>query len=105
MSVRKITGGLYLVVDPAMGADVLVKTEQALDAGVDILQIWNHWHEGQDQHDFILRIAAMAHRFDVPVLIHERWQWLSHTTLDGVHFDHPPGDLASIKQDIRRSFQ
>jgi thiamine-phosphate pyrophosphorylase len=104
MNQRTITGGLYLVVDPAMGSDVLQKVEAALEAGVDVLQIWNHWTTGQDKNDFILKISAMAHRFDVPVLINEEWQWLNHSTLDGVHFDAPPENFSAISREIKRSF-
>lgn len=103
MTQRKINGGLYLVVDPSM-PDVLSKVEAALEAGIDVLQIWNHWDEGQDKSNFILRLSAMAHRFDVPVLINNDWEWLNHSTLDGVHFDNPPKNFDNIRKQVRRPF-
>ena len=36
--------GVYLVADPAMQGNLLFsKLQEALGAGVDVLQLWNHW--------------------------------------------------------------
>ncbi|NBC66501.1 MAG: thiamine phosphate synthase, partial [Bacteroidetes bacterium] len=41
---KKITGGIYLVLDPSINkTELLERLKQALDGGVDTVQIWNHW--------------------------------------------------------------
>jgi thiamine-phosphate pyrophosphorylase len=102
---RKVKGGVYLVIDPYEGIEnVLPKVKAALAGGVDVLQIWNHWHERQDQKAFIDSITALAHAVDVPVLMNEAWRWLESTMIDGIHFDTIPTDWDSIRDTIKRPF-
>jgi len=102
---RKVKGGVYLVIDPHDGIEnVLPKVKAALAGGVDVLQIWNHWYEGQDQKSFIDSITTLAHAVDVPVLINEEWHWLETTMMDGVHFDTIPTDWDTIRDTIKRPF-
>lgn len=86
----KITGGLYLVIDPSPGIfEVLPKVEAAMRGGVTVLQIWNHWSYGQDTHFFVETICALAEKHSVPVLINENIELLMTTSVDGIHFDEP----------------
>lgn len=102
---RKIKGGVYLVVDPYEGIDnVLPKVNAALAGGVDVLQIWNHWHEGQDRKAFIEGITQVAHAINVPVFINEEWHWLENTQVDGVHFNTIPVDWDAVRQTVKRPF-
>lgn len=100
--------GVYLVVDPSMKQKVLLeKVEQALDGGVNILQVWNHWPGGMskpDKEQLITYITEMAADYDVPVLINEEWQFLKTSPLDGVHFDEVPENYDQIKEEIERDF-
>jgi len=100
--------GVYLVVDPSMDQAVLLdKVEQALEGGVNILQIWNNWpdriQEG-DKQQLGSYIREMAHEYDVPVLMNDDWEMLLNTDLDGVHFDAVPEDFEKIKKEIGRDF-
>ncbi|HEY9049445.1 MAG TPA: thiamine phosphate synthase [Ohtaekwangia sp.] len=105
MNSKGIHGGLYLVIDPAPGVDlVLPKIRAALKGGVDVIQLWNHWHSRQDQHGFIEAVIAAAQPLGVPVLIHEAWQWLKTLPLDGIHFDAIPGNWSEIGKTIGRPF-
>lgn len=99
---KNITGGLYLVIDPYTGEGIIPRVEAALKGGVTVLQIWNHWHSGQDEFAFISQVCSLAHEYNVPVLIHEKWEWLLTTNLDGVHFDHIPFKLPMILDRIKR---
>lgn len=99
---------LYLVIDPAMPREVLLtKLKEALEAGIDLLQIWNHWPEGfssKDKITLIDQILGLAAPYRVPVLINEEWTLLKSCALQGVHFDNPPANLANIRQEIGRDF-
>jgi len=102
---KKITGGLYLVVDPALGIDALLpKVEQAIDGGIDVLQIWNNWSNHQNQQQIVAAICSLAHANDIPVIINEGWELVKDTALDGVHFDVIPSNLKYLRQTIGRPF-
>lgn len=105
---RKIRGGVYLVVDPAMEEKVLLeKVAQALDGGVQVLQIWNHWpvnFTSADKQRLVAEMIKISSPYDMPVLINEAWELLRHTALDGVHFDSIPADYEQIKKEIGRTF-
>jgi thiamine-phosphate pyrophosphorylase len=104
-TVRIITGGLYLVVDPAKGAaQVLPAVHKAIAGGVDIIQVWNHWYHGQDKPAFIEQVCNLAHAQNIPVLINEEWQLINNTALDGVHLDDIPNDIANLRQQVHRPF-
>lgn len=91
---------LYLVVDPRPGAArVLPKVDAALAGGVDVIQVWNHWADGQDAIEFIGRTVALARRRGVPVLVHDRLDLLRKTEADGIHYDVPflaPNEVREI---------
>lgn len=99
---------VYLVVDPSRDQTRLIdKVEQALEGGVDILQIWNHWPDGMrkaDREQLATYIQKMGASYDVPVLINDDWKILSSTQLDGVHFDNIPENFEQIKEEIGRDF-
>ncbi|MEX0772734.1 MAG: thiamine phosphate synthase [Balneolales bacterium] len=105
---NKITGGIYLVIDPSIRKTSLMnKVKQALSGGVEMLQIWDHWPESislSDKLDVIDSIIQTARGFDVPVLINKDWKLLKSTLLDGVHFDSIPDDYPEIKTEINREF-
>lgn len=99
---------LFLVIDPAMDKAVLLpKLKEALKAGIDLLQIWNHWPKGfssQDKITLIDQILGLAAPFQVPVLINEEWELLNSCALQGVHFDQPPHHIETIRQKTGRDF-
>lgn len=105
---RKITGGVYLVLDPGKPKPLLLqKVKEALQGGADVLQIWNNWPVGYTHSDKLLLIqelVGLAAEYQVPVLINEEWQLLKDTALAGVHFDSIPADYAAIKTELNRDF-
>lgn len=105
---KKITGGVYLVLDPSINkTELLEKLEQSLEGGVKIIQIWNHWPESFSQSDkegLIDLILDLTKKFSVPVLINEDWKLLKETDLEGIHFDEIPKDFEQIQDEIQREF-
>lgn len=105
MKQRKLAGGLYLVVDPAVEIQVLLpKIEQAIEGGITVLQVWNHWNPYTDKEAVVNGICRVAHAQNVPVLINDDWSLLQTTPLDGVHFDALPHNLGLIRQKVPRPF-
>ena len=102
---RRIKGGVYLVVDPSQEITILLPIiRKAISGGADVLQIWNHWNDNQDKQQVTAAICAVAHAYDIPVVINEDWKLLLSTKLDGVHFDEPPGDPGAIRSSVGRPF-
>lgn len=105
---KKITGGIYLVLDPSIGKkELLEKLDEALEGRADVIQIWNHWPDSisyDDKTRLIEDILQRTSGFKVPVLINEEWELLKTTALDGVHFDKIPEDLERIESEISRDF-
>lgn len=105
---QAISGGLYLVLDPAKDISVLIeKLKQALEGGTEIVQIWNNWrdhHSFADKEQIIQNVLNEARKYKVTALINEEWQWLKRTNLDGVHFDSFPADIERIREEVSRDF-
>jgi thiamine-phosphate pyrophosphorylase len=102
----KINGGIYLVIDPAMDTETLLtKLSAALTAGIQAVQIWDNWKEGDDRLSLITSIGQHCKHYGVPLLINEDWKLLLESEwLQGVHFDHVPNNLASIRKLIAKPF-
>jgi thiamine-phosphate pyrophosphorylase len=103
--VRKIKGGLYLVIDPALGKDVILpRLQMVFEGGIEVLQVWNNWNSQQNKQELIDSICKMAHAKQVPVIINEEWELMMSTAVDGVHFDAIPPNFTAIRQTVGRSF-
>lgn len=100
-TIKKITGGLYLVVDPT-APDILTKLQLALEGGVDVVQVWDHWPAEVDKPAFINDVCGIAFKYQVPVIINNDWKLISETNLAGVHFDHLPQNFDRIKASISK---
>jgi thiamine-phosphate pyrophosphorylase len=105
MGKHKITGGIYLVLDPSMEKSSLYqKLRAALEGGVQLLQIWNNWPVDFDRDkkiELVSSLTGIAGQFSVPVLVNEEWELVEETNLSGVHFDEIPEDFARIKQRLQ----
>jgi thiamine-phosphate pyrophosphorylase len=102
---QKISGGIYLVIDPSMDKVLLKeRLEKALIAKVSVVQIWDNWSSGLQVEESILEICDLCHRYQVPVLINNDWQLLKSLPLDGVHFDEIPEQYDQIKAEIDKEF-
>jgi thiamine-phosphate pyrophosphorylase len=102
MSKRRISGGLYLVVDPST-EDVLVRVDEALKGGVDVIQVWNKQDGVFDQVSFINAMCCLAAHYDVPVLVHNDIELLTNTEAHGIHFDELPDDLNLMRRQMKRA--
>jgi thiamine-phosphate pyrophosphorylase len=102
----KITGGIYLVLDPAMDkATLLNKLASALTAGIQAVQLWNHWQPDADKLRLIESIGPLCRLHGVPLFINDDWELLKQApALQGVHFDSIPADFEAIKAAVGRPF-
>lgn len=93
--------GLYLVLDPKKDENLLLeKLEKSLKAGVNVVQIWNHWDpelSRAGQIRFCIKVKELARKSGTPVLVNEDWELGIQADLDGVHFDQVPEDWEKIR--------
>ncbi len=102
----KITGGVYLVIDPSMDRQLLLsRLASALQGKLQAVQLWNNWTPGDNKLACIEAVGQLCRQHSVPLLIDNDWELLSQSAyLDGVHFDAIPTDYTKIKQSIGRPF-
>ncbi|MEO5599358.1 MAG: thiamine phosphate synthase [Cyclobacteriaceae bacterium] len=102
---RKISSGVYLVIDPSLDETVLThKLKIILQEKIVAVQIWDNFSPQQNTTELIQNVTKLCHEKNVPVLINNKWKWLNTTDLDGVHFDCIPNDFEHIKKTINRGF-
>lgn len=103
---HNITGGVYLVLDPTMDKDFLIKKlSAAAEAGLQVVQIWDNWLPGTDKLELIKALAGVCRPYQIPLFINEDWHLLAESPfLDGVHFDQIPADFTVIKHTIGKPF-
>lgn len=95
---------IYLVIDPAMEERRLLHTLSRLVKGpLAAVQIWDHFLPGMDIKKRIDNILSCCHAYQIPVLINNQTEWLKHTALDGVHFDHIPANFETWKKNVSGS--
>jgi thiamine-phosphate pyrophosphorylase len=102
----KITGGVYLVINPAIDEDKLLgKLQAALSGGIEVVQIWNNWSPGANKRVLIEKVASLCKPHHVPLLINQDWVLLRDIpALDGIHFDTVPASISLIRDTVNRSF-
>lgn len=102
----KLTGGIYLVIDPSMEERVLFeKLEQVLKEEIAVVQLWDNWLQGVQKERLIKKICDLCHSYQVPVFINNEWELVNSLPLDGVHFDSIPADYGKIKQRVLKDFK
>ncbi|WP_233268718.1 thiamine phosphate synthase [Mucilaginibacter lacusdianchii] len=102
----EITGGIYLVINPAIEITVLLdKLASALAGGIKVVQIWNNWPPDINKLGLIEKIARLCIPYQVPLLINQEWPLLLQThLLQGVHFDDIHPGYEAIKEAVGRPF-
>jgi len=100
----RIEKGIYLIVDPSMDLDqILTKLRKVLHLPISAVQIWDNFPQDLDEKT-VLEIAATCHSFRRPVLINNRWEYLLHCPLEGIHFDTIPDNFDEILRAVNRPF-
>lgn len=99
-----ITGGVYLVVDPSTDETTLLSQLSAALSSqtVKVVQVWDNWGKVADKVRLFAAIHSLTQTAAVPLLVNNDWQLLQQVPAEGIHFDTPPSDLASIRQQLNR---
>ncbi|MGC8803493.1 MAG: thiamine phosphate synthase [Bacteroidales bacterium] len=101
----KIEKGLYLIVDPSKKFEqILGRLRAVLHLPISAVQIWDNFDSVSNEKALVESVLATCHSFQRPVIINNRWEWLLHYPLDGVHFDAIPNNFEMILKSVGRTF-
>jgi thiamine-phosphate pyrophosphorylase len=85
---KSVRSGVYLVVDPSYGEEkVLSVTESAMQAGLDVLQLWASWKDDSIALDLGKKLARLSERFSIPFVVNNSLEMALRIGADGVHID------------------
>lgn len=92
MKKKKIVGGVYLVVDPTMRYDDLVKKLLLLQsAPLAAVQLWdNPAMDAKNEQKVLGTVCDIFEHSSIPLLVNNKLEWLDKYPFDGVHFDTLP---------------
>ena len=98
----RISGGIYLVVDPAMQErELLRRLGEALEEnGIAAVQVWDNFTSSVEPEKIVQQICHLCHQKEVSVLINNRWELVKDTDADGLHLDEILGNIEEIKTEI-----
>lgn len=95
---KKITGGIYLVLDPSMDrGQMFRKLKEVLESGIAAVQIWDNFSASANPVKVVDEIVELCRPFEVPVLLNNDLKLLKSTKADGVHFDEIPQNFEEIR--------
>lgn len=98
-SKKKIEQGVYLVVDPSYGEEkVLWVTEQSMQGGLDVLQLWASWKEDSLAIELGKKLARLAERYSVPFVVNNNLDVALTIGADGVHIDGTEPSPSEIRE-------
>jgi len=104
-SKRKVSSGVYLIIDPAMNEALLLdKLARCIKEKIAAVQIWDNFKDEQAVSALIHKICEVCHAENIPVLINNRWELINKSVLDGVHFDEIPNNYTEIRKSISRPY-
>jgi thiamine-phosphate pyrophosphorylase len=102
-SAKKLQG-LYLVVDATLPEDQLLPiVQQALDGGVDIVQVWGGSRKAEELAGIGEKILSLCKRYEVLCIITDKISVCKEIDADGIHFDGyelPPLTPFAVKEQI-----
>lgn len=105
MNEKKIGSGVYVVVDPAMERNAILKQlEKIKDENLAAVQIWDNFSQVENPEGLFDSIIQIFQHTETPVLINNQWETLKKHAFDGIHFDGIPLDMVRINEDINRPF-
>ena len=99
MKPRMIDYSLMLVTDHCSDADAFCAiVEQALQAGVMVLQLREKTAAARDFYQLALRIKSIARQYNVPLLINDRLDIALAVDADGVHVGQEDLPVAVVRR-------
>lgn len=102
---KKMSNGLYLVVDSTREKEHILKQLQPLkNTKLAAIQIWNPFKLKKLDESLLQKVIELFYETPTPILINNDWKLLLQYAFDGIHFDQYPNNISMIHQKIERDF-
>lgn len=96
---EKILKGLYAITDPKlMGDDIILKAEQAIRGGINILQYRNKTASLAQQEQEAQTLAKLCKQHNVVFIINDNVELAKKVNADGVHLGQTDTDLKQARE-------
>jgi len=93
--------GLYLVVDPTIPSQRLLKVVSGgLEGGVDVVQVWYAWKDREPNTETVRRVKDLTSGYGVPLLINNDVTMARLVGADGVHMDGYELGVEEIREEL-----
>lgn len=91
--------GLYAITDPKlMGDDLVIKAEQAILGGIQILQYRNKTASKEQQEQEALVLSKLCNKHNVVFIINDNAELAKKVNADGVHLGQKDGSLQQARK-------
>lgn len=93
--------GLYVITDPKlMGTELISKTQQAISAGINILQYRNKLASIKQQELEALELAALCKKNNVLFIVNDNVELAKKVNADGVHLGQKDTHIQIARKQI-----
>ena len=93
--------GLYAITDPdLLGDDLLCKTEEAIHAGINILQYRNKQASHAQQKKEALALLTLCRNNNVVFIVNDNVKLALEVDADGVHIGQQDSDISSARKQL-----
>jgi len=100
-NIKKPLSGLYAITDPClMGDDLIIKAEQAISGGINILQYRNKTASNTQQRDEAQVLAKLCKNNGVLFIINDNIELATEVNADGVHIGQQDSDIQSARNKL-----
>ena len=96
---KNVLRGLYLITDPnLMGEDLIAKSQQAISAGINILQYRNKQASKKQQEQQALELAALCKKNNVLFIVNDNVELAIMVNADGVHLGQKDTQIKKARE-------
>lgn len=93
--------GLYVITDPKlMGTELISKTQQAISAGINILQYRNKLASIKQQEQEALELATLCKKNNVLFIVNDNVELARKVNADGVHLGQKDTHIQQAREQL-----
>lgn len=93
-----LKGGLYVITDRQLGANLIPAVEAALQGGTRIVQYRDKSTDHRQRQHEAQQLLTLCHRYQSLLLINDDVELAAHIGADGVHLGRGDGSIAQARQ-------
>lgn len=96
--------GLYVITDPElMGEDFIAKSQQAISAGINILQYRNKLASTKQQEQEALELSTLCKKNNVLFIVNDNVELAKKVNADGVHLGQKDTHIQKAREQLGKN--